>query len=330
MEALRTADEIRDANTRYHDVAADSYDSKWGIDFGEIGQGQVLGKLRKLLGPELDDGYDRSLEIGAGTGYFSLNLLQAGVVGEATCTDISPGMVATLARNAQRLGLEVRTARADAESLPFADESFDLVLGHAVLHHLPNLRRAFAEFHRVLRPGGRIVFAGEPSRLGDRIAAVPKRGAHALAPTWRRLLRARPAPPPGSSGGSGGSDSGDSGGPGGPGAGGNGNGNGAGHDDHGLERFVDIHAFEPGDLSRYARRAGFADVKVRGEELTANWFGWFNRALEASAEPEDVPMLWRRYAFHGYLALQRVDERLLEPMLPPAIFYNLLLTARRG
>jgi SAM-dependent methyltransferase len=307
MEALRTADDIRDVNTRYHDVAADSYDTKWGIDFGEIGQSQVLGKLRKLLGSELDDGYDRSLEIGAGTGYFSLNLLQAGVVGEATCTDISPGMVATLGRNAERLGLDVRTARADAESLPFADSSFDLVLGHAVLHHLPNLRRAFAEFHRVLRPGGRIVFAGEPSRLGDRIASVPKRGANAFAPAWRRLLRARPARPPGGA-------------------------HGAAPEcnhDHDLERFVDIHAFEPADLSRHASRAGFVDISVRGEELTANWFGWFNRALEASAEPKDVPMLWRQYAFHGYLVLQRLDERLLEPMLPPAIFYNLLLTARR-
>jgi SAM-dependent methyltransferase len=310
MEALRSADDIREVNTRYHDVAADSYDSKWGIDFGEIGQAQVLGKLRKLLGPELDDGYDRSLEIGAGTGYFSLNLLQAGVVGEATCTDISPGMVSTLGRNAERLGLEVRTARADAESLPFSDASFDLVLGHAVLHHLPNLRRAFAEFHRVLRPGGRIAFAGEPSRLGDRIASVPKRGAHALAPTWRRLLRARPALPPGGPAVAGG-------------------GNGAGQDDHDLERFVDIHAFEPADLSRHARRAGFTEIEVRGEELTANWFGWFNRALESSADPADVPMLWRQYAFHGYLMLQRLDERLLEPMLPPAIFYNLLLSARR-
>src|ERR1700749_4979398 len=105
-------------------------------------------------------------------------------------------MLRTLRTNAQRLGLPVRTARADAESLPFADASFDLVLGHAVLHHLPDLERAFAEFHRVLRPGGRIVFAGEPSRFGDRIAALPKRGAHALAPTWRRLLRARPAGAP--------------------------------------------------------------------------------------------------------------------------------------
>src|SRR5579859_5710314 len=148
MEAVRTADEIRDVNTRYHDVAASSYDSKWGIDFGEIGRNQVLGKLRKVLGAELETGYERSLEIGAGTGYFSLNLLQAGVVREATCTDISPGMLHTLADNARRLGLAVRTARADAESLPFADASFDLVLGHAVLHHLPDLHKAFAEFHR--------------------------------------------------------------------------------------------------------------------------------------------------------------------------------------
>ena len=304
MEAVRTADDIRDVNTRYHDVAASSYDSKWGIDFGEIGQTQVLGKLRKLLGPEVSRGYGRSLEIGAGTGYFSLNLLQAGVVREATCTDISPGMVSTLADNAARLGLNVRAARADAESLPFGDESFDLVLGHAVLHHLPDLRRAFSEFHRVLRPGGRIVFAGEPSRFGDRLAAIPKRGAGALAPLWRWALRADVAPPPADS------DSTE-------------------QEDHDLERFVDIHAFSPTDLSRHAHRTGFTDVRVRGEELVANWFGWFNRSLEASANPEDVPMFWRQYAFHGYLVLQRLDEHVLEPMLPPAIFYNLLLTARK-
>src|SRR3981081_229275 len=281
MEVLRTADEIRDVNTRYHDVAASSYDSKWGIDFGEIGQTQVLGKFRQLVGGEPERGYERSLEIGAGTGYFSLNLLQAGVVAQATCTDISPGMVSTLATNARRLGLDVKTARADAESLPFADESFDLVLGHAVLHHLPDLRRAFAELHRVLRPGGRIAFAGEPSRIGDRLATIPKLGAMRLAPAWRSLLRVPAAPSPGAPGAS-------------------------DHVDHELERWVDIHAFAPGDLVRHARRAGFGDVRVRGEELVANWFGWFNRALEATAKPDDVPMLWRQYAFHGYLLLPRL------------------------
>ena len=304
-EALRRADEIREVNTRYHDVAAESYDSKWGIDFGQVGQGQVVGKLRKLLGgAALTRGFDRSLEVGAGTGYFSLNLLRARIVRQATCTDISPGMVRTLAANAERLGLDVRALRADAESLPFRDQSFDLVLGHAVLHHLPDLERAFSEFHRVLKPGGRIVFAGEPSCVGDRLAAIPKRGAVAVAPAWRRAVRAGPPPPaynPGSANG----------------------------DDHGLEQVVDIHAFSPEELVALARAAGFADVRVRGEELLANWFGWFNRALEATANPADVPMLWRQYAFRGYLLLQQVDERLLEPLLPPAIFYNLLVTARR-
>jgi ubiquinone/menaquinone biosynthesis C-methylase UbiE len=304
MEALRSADEIREANTRYHDVAAAEYDSKWGIDFGELGQAQVLRKLRKVLGPTLDHGFDRSLEIGAGTGYFTLNLLRAGAVGQATCTDISPGMVGALAGNAKRLGLGVRTVRADAESLPFADESFDLVLGHAVLHHLPDLEAAFGEFHRVLAPGGMIAFAGEPSSAGDRLAEVPKRGATVLAPLWRVLMRADPARLGGSA-------------------------NGDGHD-HGLERVVDIHAFAPSDLIKLAKHAGFVDAKVRGEELVANWFGWFNRALEARAEPADVPMLWRQYAFHGYLALQRLDQHVLEPRLPPALFYNLLLSARKA
>ena len=294
MQAVRSADYIGEPNPLYHVVAAGGYDSKWGIDFGEVGQRQVLGKLRKVLGSELDRGYERSLEVGAGTGYFSLNLLQAGVVGDATCTDISPGMMRTLSDNAGRLRLSVRTARADAESLPFADESFDLVLGHAVLHHLPDLQKAFDEFHRVLRP----------SRTGDRLASIPKQGANLLAPLWRALLRI----------GSARSGSGP-------------------HihevDDHWLERVVDIHAFAPGELVALAAQAGFRNVKVRGEELVASWFGWFNRSLEARADPEQVPMLWRQYAFHGYLALQRLDHHVLEPRLPPAIFYNLLLAARK-
>jgi SAM-dependent methyltransferase len=213
-------------------------------------------------------------------------------------------MVATLAENAAKLGLDVRAARADAESLPFTGESFDLVLGHAVLHHLPDLGRVFAEMHRVLRPGGRIAFAGEPSRIGDRLAAIPKRGGHMVAPAWRALLGARRA-------------SGE-------------DGHVHGALDESLEGCVDIHAFAPADLVTHARRAGFTDVNVRGEELVANLFGWSNRALEATAEPAGVPMFWRQYAYHGYLLLQRVDQSVLEPRLPPAIFYNLLLTARKG
>lgn len=306
MAAPPTSPEaIRDVNVRYHDAAADEYDHKWGIDFGDIGRRQVLGKLRKGLGSRADGPFAHALEIGSGTGYFSLNLARAGVIDRATCLDISPGMLATLERNAAHLGLadRVDTVATDAEHLPFEDGSFDLVLGHAVLHHLPDLDQAFREFRRVLRPGGIVFFAGEPSALGDRIAAYPKRGAVRAAPAWRRLMRARPLAQ---------RDRDEH----------------CGHD-HSLEAFVDVHAFDPGSLSAFAERAGLADVRVTGEELLANWFGWANRTLEASAEPDSVPALWRHYAFRGYLALQAVDRALLEGRLPPAIFYNLIVTATR-
>ena len=299
MPPALSADEIRDVNTRYHDVAAGHYDAKWGIDFGDIGREQVLAKVDKAIGHR-PDGWARSLEIGAGTGYFTLNLLRAGLIGEATCTDISPGMLAALRANARRLGLDVHTEQVDAERLPFADESFDLVLGHAVLHHIPDLPRAFAEFARVLAPGGCVLFAGEPSRYGDRLARVPKRAAAALAPLWRRAIGARAAQP-----------------------------HSHGESDAALEGFVDVHAFAPGELQRAASAAGFTDVRITGEELLANWFGWTNRTLEATAEPSDVPWAWRQYAYRGYVALQGLDRRLLESRLPPAVFYNLLVSARK-
>ena len=299
VQPALSAEEIRDANTRYHDVAADHYDSKWGIDFGDLGLSQVTAKVRKALGGEPGQ-YARSLEIGSGTGYFTLNLLRAGLIGEATCSDISPGMLETLAANAERLVLEVKTEPADAERLPFADDSFDLVLGHAVLHHIPDLQQAFVEFERVLAPGGTVLFAGEPSRYGDRLANVPKRFATTLAPLWRRAIGASPAPQ---------MSDGDS--------------------DEALEGVVDVHAFAPGELVKVARTAGFADVRVGGEELLANWFGWTNRTLEATAVPEEVPWAWRLYAYRGYLMLQELDRRLLESRLPPAIFYNLMLAAHK-
>jgi len=292
---------IKDANTRYHDAAAGSYDSKWGIDFGPIGQDQVREKMRKALGELPDRPFGDALEIGAGTGYFSLNLLQLGMVERITATDISPGMLATLAASAQSLGVEAETVRTEAEELPFENESFDLVLGHAVLHHIPDLRRAFAEFRRVLRPGGAIVFCGEPSRYGDRLAAFPKRAALTLAPLWRRALRLElrrnfGAPET------------------------------AGEE---LESEVDVHSFAPDDLRRLVGEAGFTATRVKGEELVANMYGWWLRTIESTADPDLVPHRWQVFAFRSYLALQKADSRVFEPHLPPELFYNLLVSARK-
>src|SRR5205823_3091226 len=88
------------------------------------------------------------------------------------------------------------------------------------------------------------------------LAVLPKRGARLAAPVWRALLRTRAKV----------------------------SGEDRAADDHALEASVDIHAFSPRELASLARRAGFGDVQVRGEELVANWFGWFNHALESDGE----------------------------------------------
>ena len=297
-----TPEHIKDVNTRYHDAAAADYDAKWGIDFGATGQEQVRLKLVKALGGLDGRSFGDALEIGSGTGYFSLNLVQLGVIERLTATDISPGMLKRLSATAEGLGLAgVTTVSTEAEELPFADESFDLVFGHAVLHHIPDLDRAFAEFRRVLRPGGVIAFAGEPSRYGDRLAAVPKRAGILVAPAWRRLTGARRRAVAEADQSNG----------------------------HALEGEVDVHAFAPADLRRLLREGGFEDRRVGGEELLSNAWGWGLRTVESSAEPESVPYRWRRFAFRSYIALQKVDTRLLEPHLPAELFYNLLVSGRK-
>jgi hypothetical protein len=163
------------------------------------------------------------------------------------------------------------------------------------------LDRAFAEFRRVLRPGGAIAFCGEPSRYGDRLAAVPKRAGIVAAPAWRRLVGARERAVPEAKQSHG----------------------------HALEGEVDVHAFAPADLRRLLREGGFERSRVGGEELLANAWGWGLRTVESTAEPESVSWGWRRFAFNSYIALQKVDTRLLEPRLPAELFYNLLLSGRK-
>jgi SAM-dependent methyltransferase len=97
----------------------------------------------------------RVLEIGCGLGTDGAQFARAGA--DYTGVDLTDAAVALARRNfeLQNLAGEFRTA--DAENLDFADDTFDLVYSHGVLHHTPDTARAIQEVHRVLKPGGRAV-----------------------------------------------------------------------------------------------------------------------------------------------------------------------------
>ncbi len=96
-----------------------------------------------------------ALDVGSGTGFLSLELAARGH--RVTGVDFAPSMIARAERKATDRGLTVRFEQADAEQLPFAPASFDLVISRHVLWTLPHPETAIDEWLRVLRPGARLV-----------------------------------------------------------------------------------------------------------------------------------------------------------------------------
>lgn len=94
----------------------------------------------------------RLLEVGCGMGTDLLQFARGG----ARCTgvDLTPRSIQIARHRFQLYGEAGDFMLADAEHLPFGDESFDVVYSNGVLHHTPDTERAVREVHRVLRPGG--------------------------------------------------------------------------------------------------------------------------------------------------------------------------------
>lgn len=93
------------------------------------------------------------LGCGVGTMFEQFSSIGADVSG----LDLAPKHVYLTSERARLFKLAGRIFHGDAESLPFADGSFDFVYSFGVIHHSPNTRRSFEEIHRVLRPGGRFL-----------------------------------------------------------------------------------------------------------------------------------------------------------------------------
>ena len=292
------------ANIVYHDWEASTYDEKWSISYDERCISYARDRYVHVAG-EAGWPVDRMLEIGAGTGFFTLNLMQAGLARTAVVTDISPGMVDVAVRNGQALGLDVTGRTADAEGLPFDDAEFDLVIGHAVLHHIPDLDLAFREILRVLKPGGRFVFCGEPTAKGDVVARRLSSLTWWAAGRATRLpmLRDRYAKTSEELA--------------------------ASSEEARLEAVVDLHTFDPEALARLAMRAGAIDVKTITEELTASWFGWPVRTLEAAVKPGSLGWTWAMFAYRTWMALDALDRSALARVVPDEFFYNVSVTGIR-
>jgi SAM-dependent methyltransferase len=94
----------------------------------------------------------RVLEIGPGLGTDHAQFARAGA--EMYALDLTAVHLEHTRRRFDLEGLATRPVRGDAEDLPLADGSFDVVYSFGVLHHTPSTARAVREIHRVLRPGG--------------------------------------------------------------------------------------------------------------------------------------------------------------------------------
>ena len=104
---------------------------------------------------------ERVLDVGCGAGTDSLVAAQmVAPDGRVTGIDMTPQMLAKARRAAEEMGLDnVEFVEAEAEQLPFPDESFDVVISNGVIDLIPDKDAVFSELRRVLRPGGRIQLA---------------------------------------------------------------------------------------------------------------------------------------------------------------------------
>ena len=97
----------------------------------------------------------RLLEVPVGTGVLTMPVYQSLPKADITCLDYSPDMMASAQEKAKRLGIaNAAFTQGDVGALPFADESFDIVLSLNGFHAFPDKEAAYRETFRVLKKGG--------------------------------------------------------------------------------------------------------------------------------------------------------------------------------
>jgi ubiquinone/menaquinone biosynthesis C-methylase UbiE len=169
------ADAVKQQVAAHWDRRASHFDEDFGHSIRTAAERAAWDRILDLVlagRSQLD-----ALDAGCGTGFLSFELADRGhrVIG----VDFAPAMVAEARRKAAARGVPIRLEEADAEQLPFAPGSFDLVISRHVLWTLPHPEAAIDEWIRVLRPGGRLVVVDGQFDAGA--AAAPPGSARSSA-----------------------------------------------------------------------------------------------------------------------------------------------------
>lgn len=149
-----------DANTGLRFVP----ETRFGVWFLNTGVWRVnvlqraLNDLERLL-PVPRPACRRILDVGTGHGHSLIELAKRFLPGEIIALDADPGMPGRAAPRLAACPVPVTVLPAHAEAMPLADASIDLVFCHQSFHHIVEQERAMAEFFRVLKPGGWLLFA---------------------------------------------------------------------------------------------------------------------------------------------------------------------------
>ena len=223
-------------NRSFHDHECHYYDERFAIVHDTRTARQALDEVESLLGRTLRRG-ERVLDVGCGTGFLAAGLRRARPDVSVIGSDLSRGMLDRAAAVGARPLLQ-----ADAGALPVRDASIDLVVARGVLHHLPDVVAALAEWRRVLVADGAVVLLSEPTPAVERHGAVLARGL--LAVLGRREL------PPEE------------------------------HRWEMASMAANLHVFTSDDLAALARRAGYGDVTLSTSDfldtllITASYITW--------------------------------------------------------
>lgn len=148
----------------------------------------MIAELERVLGRPLPAG-GTVVDVGAGTGNVAVKLAIDGRFDRVVAIDISDEMLKQATAAAQLAGVTIETIVDPMVRLPMPDRSVDLLVGCAVLHHLPHPRAFLTEVERVLKPGATFIFIGEPSTVGGRITNLVKSPAVLLARSLAVLRR---------------------------------------------------------------------------------------------------------------------------------------------